>query len=451
MSGHEGERKDHKECSAVSRRNFLKYSALGLGAAGAAAAGRAGLLEAKEKEAAAPLKIKSYRMLGRTGFKVSDIASGRPTNLSVLNYLLDTGVNYIDTAESYANGKSEIWIGQALKNRSRKSYFVTTKLELAKSDTRETILRRARKCLERLDTPYLDCMMMHNPTGVKQIKNNAFHEAMKQLKTEGKVRFLGISNHGSSHWDSRTEPMDKILISAAQDGRFDVILLVYNFLQTGMGERILAVCKEKNIGTTLMKTNPVGKYQDIKSVAEAYEKSGKAVPRDIANYLEQLKKTAAESDAFVKKYGLQRSSEIRAAALRFVLSNPNVSSALCRCDNFEDVEQFVPVSGTTLSAVDKRKLAAFKRGPGRLYCRHACGLCEPGCAKRVPVNTIMRYNHYFEAQGLEKYAMQKYAALPVKADLCRHCSGPCRSACPFEVPVQGLLALAHQRLSMTVS
>jgi Fe-S-cluster-containing dehydrogenase component len=61
----------------------------------------------------------------------------------------------------------------------------------------------------------------------------------------------------------------------------------------------------------------------------------------------------------------------------------------------------------------------------------------------------MRYNHYFEAQGREKYAMTQYAAIPgAKADSCLTCSGFCETACPYDVPIQGKLILAHHQLSL---
>jgi len=69
--------------------------------------------------------------------------------------------------------------------------------------------------------------------------------------------------------------------------------------------------------------------------------------------------------------------------------------------------------------------------------------------RQVPINTIMRYNHYFEAQGREKYALAKYADLPgPKADLCYNCQDFCETACPYHVPIQGKLIFAHQQLSL---
>ena len=61
----------------------------------------------------------------------------------------------------------------------------------------------------------------------------------------------------------------------------------------------------------------------------------------------------------------------------------------------------------------------------------------------------MRYNHYFESQGREKYAMEKYAALSTpKANLCETCAGHCETACPYDVYIHGLLNHAHQNLTL---
>jgi len=65
----------------------------------------------------------------------------------------------------------------------------------------------------------------------------------------------------------------------------------------------------------------------------------------------------------------------------------------------------------------------------------------------VPVNTVMRYNHYFDSQGLEKHAMEKYAALPTaNAGKCADCAGHCQSACPYGVQIHAMMNLAHNNL-----
>jgi predicted aldo/keto reductase-like oxidoreductase len=110
---------------------------------------------------------------------------------------------------------------------------------------------------------------------------------------------------------------------------------------------------------------------------------------------------------------------------------------------------FLKLSGSRLAPQDKALLSAYREECGGLYCRHACGLCESECPYGVPINTIMRYDHYFVAQGREKLAMAKYAALlSKKADICQDCEGHCEAACPYGIPVRALLATAHRTLTL---
>lgn len=435
----------------MNRRRFLKRSAMGVGALGASVFSSDNLisqekeqekLEAKIEES---LKIKEFRTLGRTGFKVSDISSGNVNNAAVLESLLNAGVNYIDSAESYGN---ETMVGSVIKNRDRKKIFITTKLQVGKDVSKEGFLKRARQCLERLQTDYIDCIMIHGAENIKTLKTEGFHAAMKQLKSEGKLRFVGVSNHGSNWYVEPKMSMCEVLTAAAMDGRFDVMLLAYNFVQDDKGAEVLKICREKNIGTTLMKVNPISNLPRLKSRIEKMKEKGKNIPKYWYETISRLEAKEKKAQGFIKKYNLDNAKKMRNAAIRFCLSNPDVHTVCCGFRNFDDLDVFLHLSGTRLTDMEKKKLAAYKEGCGPLYCRHACGLCEPSCPLKVRINTIMRYNHYFDAQGREKYAMKEYAQLPIKADLCKDCQGFCESACPYGVPIHSLLNLAHQTLSL---
>ena len=441
---------------SMNRRDFLKYSAFGAIGAGIPSQGNLSQSE-KQAERKSP-RIKNYRILGRTGFRVSDISSGMPFNPAVLKAVLDSGVNYIDTSEEYGRGQSERIIGEVIKNRDRKSLFISTKIMLRpypgmkipeEGSTKEGILKRVHKCLERLQTDYIDCLMISIAENLEILKSEDFHAAAAQLKEEGKLRFVGVSHHGSEWYVEPEETMEKILLAAVEDGRFDVLLLAYNFLRRNKGEKILEACKQKNIGTTLMKTSPIGDFNKLKAQVARLEgevEKGLEYQRKMLN---TLKAKADLAEGFVKKYRLENAAEIKSAAIRFCLSNPNVNTVCISFQNFDDVKNLIPLSGGRLAQKEKTMLAAYSQGLGSLYCRHACGLCEPKCPHRVPVNTIMRYYHYFAAQGREKFAMGKYAELPTsKADLCSDCEGFCENACPHGVPIHGLLTLAHETLTI---
>jgi predicted aldo/keto reductase-like oxidoreductase len=434
---------------AIDRRKFISRSvtaALGAGVAGFGGTAAAQTVPPADP-APAESKIRSFRTLGRTGFKVSDISTGFCNNTTVLKAIFAAGVNYIDTAESYGNQRA---VGQALQGLDRKSVFITSKLEIEADASKENFLRRFSKCLEELQTDYLDCLMMHMPERAELLATPGFHQAMEQLKKEGKLRFTGVSHHGPNWFRAPEESMEKVLLAAAADGRFDVFLMAYNFLQREAGQKVLEACAAKKIGVTLMKVNPAGKYQGLKDRVEALKKEGKEVDPLYIEGLERFAKLAGEAESFIRAHKLTSPRELGDAAIRFVLDAPEVHTVCCAMRNFDDMQRFVGLSGTTLSAVEAEKLSAWRQGPAALYCRHACGECEPSCPHGVPVNTIMRFHHYYAAQGREKWAMAQYAKLEsAKADACRHCSGLCERACPHHVPVQGMLALAHQRLSLS--
>lgn len=400
------------------------------------------------KEGAA---VTGFRTLGRTGFKVSDIGLGgvELTTPALVKASLDAGINYIDTAEGYMGGQSETNIGKALKDYDRKKIFITTKLFFRPGVAKSEIKSRTLKCLERLQTDYVDCLMIHGTPLMEMVTDEGFHAAVKELKAEGKIRHLGISNHGSQYRE-KDQNMEKIMIAAARDGRFDVGLFTYNFLMREMGENILKVFQEKNIGATLMKVNPVLEHIELDEYVSQQDKEGKTVRDSVRKRLALYKKRAETAEAFKKKYGLTGYSQVRDAAVKFVLSHPGVHSVTFSIKNFEQLESYVALSGQRLTALDGKALSIYEAERGEFYCRHACGKCESACPHGVPVNTVMRYNFYFKGQGREKAAMEQYAALEgKKADVCKTCPGLCESRCPYNVPVHALLQHAHNTLTIS--
>ena len=432
----------------LDRRGFLKASAVGLAGMGTTlAAGPAAA--AAPTTPAAPAKVKSYRTLGRTGFKASDIGIGTSQTfpVDVLKAALDAGVNYFDTGEGYGRGQAETSIGEAIKGRDRKSLFITTKFRMDGLADTAAVAAKLDQSLGRLQTDYVDCLML-GPQTAAAVKNEVYHKAIEELKKQGKVRFAGAASHGP-RMAGQGEPMENVLVAAAEDGRFDVLLLVYNFLQKEPGERILEAAAKKDIGTTIMKSNPLGRYYDMKNRMAQMKKDGQPIDQRMQDSMAQMEEQAKQAESFIQKNGLKTPAEIKAAALKFVLANPQVHTLNLAFNTFDDVQNLLALSGQTLVAKDRVLLAAYEQECGSFYRRHACGVCEADCPSGVPVNTIMRYNHYFEAQGSEKYAMGEYASLETaKADACRTCPGWCEQACPYGVPVRTLLCLAHSQLTL---
>jgi predicted aldo/keto reductase-like oxidoreductase len=281
------------------------------------------------------------------------------------------------------------------------------------------------------------------------VKNENFHSAISQLKSEGRVKYCGVSCHGESWKGKPKESMERVLMTAVEDGRFDVLLLVYNFFQQDMGERILKACKEKNIGTTIMKSNPMFDYSQLKDLITELEQKGEEISNFERWALDGLKVSADKADSLIKEQNIKSDDELyRDIAIPFVLSNSNVNTVLIGFTNFDNLKHHLKFSGQTLTNLGEKRLIKYKELFGQFHCRHACGICEDSCPNNIPVNTIMRYNYYYTSKGDEKSAMQKYKKLHGgKPDACLNCEGFCEKACPYGVLTRPLLAMAHQNLS----
>jgi len=429
----------------VNRRKFLRNSSLGfLGA---------GLLG--EKSFSSPVldqdnekpRINEYRTLGRTGFKVSNIGFGRPTNPAILKAGINAGINYFDTSPNY--GTSERDIGSIIHEFEREKLFITTKIHAEALGSKEQILASARKSLENLQVDYIDCFQLQGAISCGMVKHKGFHDAFTELKKEGRVRFCGISCHGSYFVGNPEDTMENILICAVDDGRFDLLLVVYNYLSYEEGERVLKAAKKKNIATTVMKSNPVKMYNLMKDRVEQAEANNQEFPENVKKTFEEYKQRSIDAQTYLETNGIISNDEdLSDVATRFVLKNQDVDTVLVDFQNFGQLESHIKYAGEPLSPAGLSHLTELRSTITNISCRIGCNVCESSCPYNVPVNTILRYNYYFTAKRQEKYAMQKYKNLPGgKPDSCLNCEGFCEKACPHGVLARPLLAMAHKNLS----
>jgi len=256
-----------------------------------------------------------------------------------------------------------------------------------------------------------------------------------------------------------------VLLAAAADGRFDVMLLVYNFINHAPGDKVLAACAKRNIGATLMKVAP-GRLKlqplDPQRLTAGQERRvaiwvGRGMTRAqaLAKLARRLKRAEARAKknrpllaAFVAKHGIETEEQLARRSVQWALRHPGAQSACVSIADFAGVDSILPASGAALSRHDAellRDVAALYHGE---HCRHGCNACAASCPRDVPVSTVMRYAYYFELQRREKLAIGKYARLAVDAAACADCPGWCEAACPHGLAVQAQLLAAHDRLTL---
>ena len=254
-----------------------------------------------------------YRNFGNTGMVVSALGFGcmrlpmegghvkEEYSIKILRRAYKLGVNYFDTAENYCSRESQIVLGKAVKEMDRNKVYVATKNRY-KDDSGSEWRRRLETSLSRIGVDYIDVYHSHSlswnafQSGFS-VKGGPLNEAQK-AKEEGLIRHIAFSTHDSA------ENIIKLINTDA----FESMTLQYNILNR-KNEVAIAVAHEKGMGVSIM---------------------GPVAGGRLAQPNEDIQKLRA---------GIAKSSaEI---ALRFVLSNPGVSTALSGMNAIEQVEENV--------------------------------------------------------------------------------------------------------------
>lgn len=391
----------------VTRRTFFQAST----AAAAGAALPAARATGQPAQPNAP-KIKRFKALGKTGWKVGDISGGSgQTDPGVLDYMFQAGINLIDTGQQY--GGHEELVGKVLP-KWRSKVFVLDKWDpplITATVTKSALLESLDVSLKKLNTTYIDCMMLHSighPRygGLERIQNPAIYEAWDEAKKLGKIRFTGASSHGVKMIEEMGWGID--------NNRFDVILIGANFLTHGV-EPLLKKARAKGVATIAMKTM-----------------------------------TLYTSDLNIRALQGQHTNA-RQACLKWVLASGLFDTLVARIPSYDTAAEYLAVSGTTkLAAPDRGRLDLVAEHIGRDYCRPGCGACLDACPQNVRAADILRYRMYFENYREQKLGIEKYRQVPAgqRASACEGCPAPCEAVCPYGVQIRRRLTGAHQMLSL---
>ncbi len=197
-----------------------------------------------------------YRILGRTGLKVSEIGFGcwaiggtsyGPTqdedSLQALETAWEHGVNFYDTADTYGHGHSETLLAKFLKNKNRSEVVLATKAGWdfyhggsRKNFDPDYIRFACNESLKRLGIETIDLYQLHNPS-FELIQRGEIVGVLEELKSRGKIRFIGISIH-----------KEEEALAALEDSRVDSLQLIFNLLDQRMSEKVFLAAKEKRVG-----------------------------------------------------------------------------------------------------------------------------------------------------------------------------------------------------------
>ncbi|MEW6365386.1 MAG: aldo/keto reductase [Acidobacteriota bacterium] len=387
---------------SISRRNFLTSVSAGVAGMSLDRTGRSESA-GPEGQGAAP-KVQKYKPFGKTGLKISDVSFGVISlfDANVLRYAYDRGVNYFDTAEGYLNKQSETMIGQALKS-VRDKVVITTKYVFrnAAERNRAEIVKRAEASLKRLQTDHVDVAMVHSVDEPSVLDDPEIQAGYRQLRKEGKARFVGFSTHNARDF----------LPKALDSDLYRVVLFVYNHLEGKAIQPLVEQLHKKGVATVAMKVFAGGMQGSLKGMV-------------------------SEKQSYPQ------------AAIRWVLSDPNVDACIVTMSSYSHVDEYLGASGRPLLESDLKLISSYRNEAWDQYCRVSCRECLQACPQRVAINEVLRYAMYFEHYGMQREAARYYRELDEsrKPAPCQACSGPCQSACPYGLQVRSRLIRANEML-----
>lgn len=363
----------------IDRRGFLRTGITG--AAGIVALSPS-LVSAASSEQE---KNILYRTLGRTGMKIPVISFGvmRADNANLCKAAYEKGIKLFDTANGYQNGNNETMLGNLLKDYPRNSFYLATKVKPIGVDregkpsdqtTAEDFLAKFDTSLSRLKMEYVDILYIHDIRNPELLEYKPIINAAKKLKKEGKIKFLGFSTHAN-------EPV--VIDAAAALDTFDVILTSYNFKQTYISELNSAIKKASaaGIGIVAMKTLAGGGFLDKE----------KTKPINTS------------------------------AALKWVLSNPDVTTTIPGMTDFDQLELNIKLlADITITDSEKKDLMIASAETG-LYCT-GCTKCLATCPMNLPVPDLMRAYMYNYGYSNPAMAHSLLAELGTNDNPCKDCN-----------------------------
>lgn len=296
-----------------------------------------------------------YRKLGKTNILVSQVCMGcwaiggdkvwGPQadfdSIRTIHTAIDEGINFFDTAEIYAEGRSEEVLGKALSGR-RKDVVISTKVS-PEHLSRQRLIRACEASLRRLRTDYIDLYHIHYPNPKVPISETL--ETLEKLKDEGKIRAIGVSNFGR-----------KNLQELLTYGQIEVNQLPYNLLWRAIEYEILPFCRENEIGITcyssLAQGLLTGKFFSPEEVPEGRARTRHfSGQRPLARHGEE----GAESETFAAIESIRNLSKnvdipMTNLAIDWLLAQEGVISVIAGARNPEQIRQNVHTTDVELSS-----------------------------------------------------------------------------------------------------
>jgi predicted aldo/keto reductase-like oxidoreductase len=319
--------------------------------------------------------------LGRTELTVNKDGFGAlpiqrddmDTACKILRKALDNGIDFFDTARAYSD--SEEKIGKAISPR-RSEFTLATKTG---ATTVEGFWKDLETSLSLLKTDHIDIYQFHNIAKMPRPDDGSgLYEAMCEAKKQGKIRFIGITNHRIA-----------VAEEVAESGLYDTLQFPFSYLATEREITLVKKCEEKRVGFLCMKALSGGLITDIAAAR---------------GWLARYKNT-------VPIFGIQREKEL---------------DQLLACKD----------RGDELTRDDEARIDKDRAELMGDFCR-GCGYCMP-CPQGIQINQCARISLMVRRAPSSAWLNDYWQAEMKKVATCKHCN-QCKAKCPYGLDTPTLL------------
>jgi uncharacterized protein len=374
------------------RRQFLSQASFALASAGVVGLPHPWTVDSQSPAApAARAKAVIQRTLGRTGLKLPIVSMGvmNANNPDLLKQAFEAGVRLFDTALGYQQGRNERMVGDVVSQLGvRDKVIIQTKIPFPRvpaGEIKAKFLNDFAGCLERLQTKYVDILMIHQPS-VEQMNNPEVVSALNELKQQKTARFVGVSQHAGQAATLR---------AAAEGGIYDVVLVGFNVTNAADGDFLAALktAAAKGVGIVAMKTQTGGRARNLGALNQT-------------------------------------------AMLKWALQHPEIATAVPGFTNSDQLNESFSVAFGLDYTPDEKTWLSDKNVQLTLdFCKQ-CGTCLSTCPKGVDIPTLMRTHMYAANYANFEQARATFEEIPAQASLgnCATCVG-CSARCANNVRI----------------